>query len=130
MTTTADVSTRRDPFVGYGTMLGALLLGYMLFDRAFAYIHPPGLPLFIGEMVMLLGLWAALRSTGALRRSVATEPVLALLAAFMLWGAVKTVPKLPAYGLDAPRDGALWYYALFAFLAAAAVSVRPQLPRT
>ena len=51
-----------------------------------------------------------------------------LLAAFMVWGALKTLPGIAAYGLDAPRDAALWYYALFAFLAAAAVYVRPQLP--
>jgi hypothetical protein len=129
VTITAQVSTRTDPFITYGKVLGVLLLAYILFDRAFAYIHLPGLPLFIGEMVLLLGAWAAIRSSGVLRRSVAAEPVLALLAAFMLWGAVKTVPGLPAYGLDAPRDAALWYYALFSFLAAAAVSVRPQLPR-
>lgn len=128
MAITAELSTRTDPFVGYGRVLGALLLGYMVFDRAFAYLHLPGMPLFIGEMVLLLGVWAALRSTGVLRTSVAAEPVLALLGAFMLWGAIRTVPGLAAYGLDAPRDAALWYYAFFAFLAAAAVSVRPRLP--
>lgn len=128
LTATAEVAAGTTPFVRYGQVLGALLLGYMLFDRAFAYIHLPGLPVFIGEMVLLLGVWAALRSTGTLRASVAAEPVLALLAAFMLWGALKTVPGLATYGLDAPRDAALWYYALFAFLAAAAVSADPRLP--
>jgi hypothetical protein len=38
------------------------------------------------------------------------------------------VPGLAPYGLDAPRDAALWYYALFAFLAVAAMSVQPALP--
>jgi O-Antigen ligase len=128
VTITTQVPTRSDPFIGYGKALGVLLLGYLLFDRAFAYLHLPGLPLFIGEMVLLLGTWATARSTGVLRRCVAAEPVLALLAVFVLWGAVRTVPGLAAYGLDAPRDAALWYYALFAFLAVAAVSVRPGLP--
>ena len=128
MTVTAEISTRPDPFVRFGTVLGGLLLGYLLFDRAFAYLHLPGTPLFIGEMTMVLGVVVAARSTGTLRAAVAAEPVLSLLAVFMLWGAIRTVPGVGPYGMDAPRDAALWYYALFAFLAAASVSARPQLP--
>ena len=43
------------------------------------------------------------------------------LVAFMLWGAIRTVPFLGTHGLDALRDGALWGYAIFAFIVAAAV---------
>jgi hypothetical protein len=120
--------TRESPFVQYGTLLGWVLLGYLAFDRAFAYLHPPGLPLFVAEAALLLGLLAAARDTGTFRRAVAAEPVLALLAAFMAWGAVRTVAGLPEHGLDAPRDGALWSYALFAFLGLAAANARPDLP--
>jgi hypothetical protein len=130
MTVTTDdvVVTRTDPFVRYGTVLGVVLLGYILFDRAFAYLHPPGIPLYVGEVLLLLGAWAAARSTGVLVRSVTAEPVLALLLGFVLWGAVRTPTGIVAHGLDAVRDAALWYYALFAFLAVAAVAVRPELP--
>jgi len=40
--------------------LGLLLLlaGYLLFDRAFAWLHVPGTPLFIGELVLMSGLLA------------------------------------------------------------------------
>jgi O-antigen ligase len=109
-------------------LLALLLAGYLFLDRAFAYVHLPGLPLFVGEAVLAVGLLAAARNTSAFVGPVAAEPVLALLAAFMLWGAVRTLPGIPAYGLDAPRDGALWYYGLFALLATAAVTARPELP--
>ncbi|WP_159081321.1 O-antigen ligase family protein [Nocardioides sediminis] len=128
MSTATEVATRTDPFVRYGFVLGGVLLGYVLFDRAFAYLHLPGVPLFVGELLLLLGAAAALRSTGVFVRSVAAEPVLALLVAFVLWGAVRTLPGVPTYGLDAVRDAALWYYALFALLACAAVAVNPGLP--
>ena len=49
MTTTAEVSTGTNPFVGYGNVLGVLLLGYLFFDRAFAYLHLPGLPVFVAS---------------------------------------------------------------------------------
>ena len=121
--------SRRHPFVLYGTALGAVLMGYLLFDRAFAYLHPPGVPLFVGEIVLLLGVGAALRSTGMFRRSVAAEPVLALLVAFVAWGALRSLPGVATHGLDAVRDAALWYYAAFALLAPAAVAANPDLPR-
>jgi hypothetical protein len=128
VSTVTDVSTRTDPFVRFGSVLGGVLLGYLLFDRAFAYLRPPGLPLFVGELVLLLGITAALRSTGVFVRSVAAEPVLALLVAFVTWGAFRTLPGLPTYRLDAVRDAALWYYASFALLACAVVAARPGLP--
>jgi hypothetical protein len=123
-----SVGTRADPFVRYGSVLGIVLFGYLLFDRAFAYLHLPGLPLFVGELVLLLGLAAGVRSTGTLRRAVASEPVLALLVLFVLWGTLRTLPGLATYGLDAARDAALWYYASFAVLGVAAVEARPRLP--
>ncbi len=128
MTIAAETVTRADPLVRYGPVLGCLLFGYLMFDRAFAYLHLPGTPLFIGEIALALGVVAVARSTGVLRATVAAEPILSLLAVFMLWGAIRTVPGVAPYGVDAVRDAALWYYALFAFLAAASVAARPQLP--
>ena len=34
-------------FVLYGRLIGPLLGGYLLFDKAFAYLHLPGTPLFV-----------------------------------------------------------------------------------
>jgi hypothetical protein len=128
--TTVSDSSRRAPgrlLDLYGRLLGPLLAGYLMFDRAFAYLHPPGLPLYIGEIVLGLGTLGVLLATGYLRIPARDEPMLALLALFGIWGAVRAVPGLPTYGLDAVRDSALWYYSLFAFLAVAALARAPQL---
>ena len=124
------VQARRPPgraFVVYARLLGPLLGGYLLFDRAFAYVHVPGTPGYIGEMVLAVGAVGALTATGYLRDPVRDEPILSLLAVFMLWGLIRTVPELGTYGFDAVRDAALWYYCLFAFFAAAALARSPDL---
>ncbi|MGH3331942.1 MAG: O-antigen ligase family protein [Nocardioidaceae bacterium] len=106
----------------YGRLLGPLLGGYLLFDRAFAYLHLPGTPLYVGEMVLAVGAFAVLAAPGYLRVPMRDEPILALLAAFALWGLIRTLPGVGAYGIDAVRDAALWYYCSFAFLAIAALA--------
>lgn len=116
------------PFRVYAAVLGPLLGGYLFLDRAFAYIHVPGVPLFAGEAVLLIGAVCAVRATPAFRDPVVKEPVLALLLVFMLWGLVRTLPGIPVHGIDAVRDAALWYYATFALLAVAAVTSQPELP--
>ena len=45
----------------YGRLLGPLLGGYLLLDKAFAYIHLPGTPLYVGEMVLIVGALGVLR---------------------------------------------------------------------
>ncbi|MDN5749164.1 MAG: hypothetical protein L0H64_11700, partial [Pseudonocardia sp.] len=113
--------------IRYGRLLGPLLAGYLLFDKAFAYIHVPGTPVYVGEIVLGTGVLGLLAATGYLRIPLRDEPILALLGAFVLWGAARSVPELDEYGLDAVRDSALWYYALFAFLAVAALTRSPEL---
>lgn len=124
-----DVSSRSTGrlFVLYGRLLGPLLAGYLLFDRAFAYLHLPGSPLFVGEMMLGLGAVAALAATRHLLVPVRDEPVLALLLAFGVWGLIRTVPGLATYHMDALRDAALWFYCLFAFFAIAALHRSPEL---
>jgi O-antigen ligase len=114
-------------FVLYGRLLGPLLGGYLLFDRAFAYLHLPGSPLFVGEIVLGVGAVAAVVATRYLRVPIRDEPILALLGAFVLWGLVRTLPGLGAYHLDAVRDAAFWYYCAFAFLILAALARSPEL---
>jgi O-antigen ligase len=114
-------------FVLYGRAVAFLLGGYLLFDRAFAYLHLPGSPLFISEMVLGLGVVAALASTRYFVVPLRDEPVFALLIAFVFWGLIRTLPGVGTYGLDAVRDAALWYYCLFAFLIPAALARSPEL---
>jgi hypothetical protein len=114
-------------FVLYGRVVGPLLGGYLLFDRAFAYLHLPGIPLFVGEMVLGVGALASVVATRYLMVPIRDEPILALLGAFALWGLIRTVPGVGTYRLDALRDSALWYYCLFAFFMAAALARSPQL---
>jgi O-antigen ligase len=113
--------------VSYSWWLGFILAGYLLFDRAFAYIHVPGTPLYIGETVLGIGILGVLAATGYLRIVVRDEPIFALLAAFFLWGLVRFLPGYHIYGLDAVRDFALCYYCLFAFLIAAALARSPDI---
>src|SRR5215217_5911006 len=75
-------------FVLYGRLLGPLLGGYLLFDRAFAYLHLPGSPLFVGEMVLGVGAVAAVLATQYVQVPIRDEPILALLGAFVVWGMV------------------------------------------
>jgi len=114
-------------FVRYGRLLGPLLAGYLLFDRAFAYVHLPGTPLYVGELVLGVGVLGALTATGYLRTAVRNEPVLTLLAVFFLWGLIRFLPGLHAYGINAVRDFALVYYSLFAFFTAAAMARSPDI---
>ena len=78
-------------------------------------------------MVLGVGAIAALVATRYFHVPIRDEPILALLAAFAVWGLIRALPGFDAYKLDAIRDSALWYYSLFAFLIAAALAKSPQL---
>ena len=111
----------------YGRLIGPLLAGYLMFDRAFAYLHVPGTPLYVGELVIVIGVLGVLSATGYLRAAIRDEPILALLAAFFVWGLLRFLPGYRAYGVNAIRDFALCYYCLFAFLIAAALARSPGI---
>jgi hypothetical protein len=84
------------------------LLGYMFLGRGFAYA---GLsPLFVSEV--LLGLAVLVLVYAFSLRHFGFLPV--LVALFIGWGALRTIPYVPSYGLDALRDAVVWGYALFA----------------
>lgn len=96
------------------TALGVALLGYATLHRGFAHLGVQ--PVYIGEVVLGLGLLAALLGGGI--RPAFRSPISWLLLAFIFWGAVRTVPYLDEYGLNAVRDGATWGYAIFGLLVA------------
>lgn len=94
--------------------LAGLLLGYMFLGRGFAHV---GLgQIYIGEVVLALGLVAATFVIWQRRRLPERSLTLMLLLAFCLFGAARTLPYLGVYGLDALRDGVLWGYAAFAVI--------------
>ena len=106
----------------YLVWLGWVLLGYALLGRGFAYIGVP--PLFIGEATALFGVLALLSARGAATTALKL-PLVQVLLVFMAWGAACTLPYLPAYGIDALRDGVLWGYGVFAVVVAGLLVHRP-----
>ena len=106
----------------YLRFLGAVLIGYALFSRSFAYLGVP--PLFIGEITLALGAVVLLRAGGFGR--VAERPIFWVLAAYVALAVVRTVPFLGEHGLDAPRDAMQVFYAAFAVIVAGLVMRRPE----
>jgi hypothetical protein len=102
-------------FVG---LLGVILVGYMWFGKGFAYVGVP--PLFVGELVLGIGLIALLLVLPRLRLT----PLHLLLLAFMALGLVRTLPYLGEHGMDALRDAVVWLYGLFALVLSVAVRRR------
>jgi hypothetical protein len=103
--------------------LGLLLAGYLFFSKTFAYLRVPGVPVFVGEWVLAIGVIEAFTVPspwrGLLRSSRALQTALGFVAVCV----VRLVRDFPTYHLDAVRDSAVGYYAAFAFLAAG-VAVR------
>jgi hypothetical protein len=105
----------------YCFLLLFVLSGYAVLGKVFAYIGVP--PLYIGEIVLLLGIVALFRS-GCLFASVASIPSVVLLALMGLV-AVSMISTLDRYGLDALRDSVVVLYGIFAFIVAALLIENP-----
>jgi hypothetical protein len=117
-------------FVWFTPALGLLLGGYLFFSKSFAYLHVPGTPVFVGEIVLGIGVVEVLMVRSPWRLLLATTPVLKVLAVFMAVCSVRLALDLPVYKLDAVRDSSIWYYGVFAFLVAAAAVREPTfVPR-
>jgi O-Antigen ligase len=109
----------------YAVAHAIVLLGYLVFDRAFAWVHIPGIPLFAGEAVLLFGSFALFTSKirpGSLIRGSLS---LTLLIAYMTWGFLILASGVGDYTLDAIRDSTIWIYGLFALFLAISLLVRP-----
>jgi hypothetical protein len=98
----------------FAVALAAVLAGYMFMGRGFAHIGVG--PVYVGDLVLALGIVTA--GIVVVRRGVrgTRSWTIAILVLFMFLGAVRTIPYLGTYGLDALRDGVLWGYAAFALL--------------
>lgn len=106
-------------------LLPLVLAGYALFDRGFALLHVPGITVYSGEVLLALGLVAAVLATGHFRVALHRRPTLALVLVFCGWGLARTIPFVRTYGIDALRDSALWYYSLTAVLVFALLHAFP-----
>jgi hypothetical protein len=105
----------------YCYLLLFLLTGYAFFGKAFAYLGVP--PLYIGEIVLLLGAVAVFRS-GCLIASAASIPSVVLLT-FMGLAAISMSTTLGRYGVDALRDSVVLLYGAFAFIVMALLIEKP-----
>ena len=91
-----------------------LLCGYVFFDRAFAWIHVPGTPLFLGELVIVIGVVVLLgmhTQSGIVRTSWCDEGDASLHG---MGRDPARIGALPTWGEDAIRDAAVWYYGIIA----------------
>lgn len=117
------------------------ILGYVMFDRAFAWVHMPGVPVFISEIVLFLAVIVLLRhqrdTTSVLRGS----PMMRTAVLLFVWGALRLAFDLPVWGLEALRDGAQTNYILVGMamavvvfqdqgVAARLTRLRPWIPAT
>jgi hypothetical protein len=106
----------------YIIALSLALMGYALAGRGFAYYGVA--PIYVGEMTLMLGLYALVCS-GQTWRMLRLTYFLPLLL-FMLWGVFRTVPYLKIYGIDAIRDSVVYGYGLFAIATAGVLMAAPE----
>ena len=98
--------------------LVTILVGYSFLGRGVAHLGVP--PIYMGEVVLGIGLIAILVSIDRSRLRIVHVAILA----FAAWGAIRTVPYIGTYGIDALRDAVTWGYAVFAV--AVSLTVRPE----
>jgi hypothetical protein len=106
----------------YSSLHGLCFALYALLGKGFAYAGWQ--PLYIGELLLLLAIPAFFAARQG--RRLFLTPIGVVLAFFMTWQSICTIPYLSIYGIDALRDSVIWAYAAFA-LAVAALVLR--LPR-
>lgn len=104
------------------TGLAVILVGYSVLDRGFAHLGVN--PIFLGEVVLGVGAIAIIARADRQR----LRPIPILLGAFIAWGVIRTIPYLPAYGVDALRDGVTYGYGLIALGVLVCVG-EEQIPR-
>ncbi len=108
-------STSRWAGDAYLILLSAVLLGYAMLGKGFAYLGLP--PIYVGEIAFLTGsiiFWRARCLFGVLT----TLPAL-LLAVLMGWVLLRMLPFIDVYGFDALRDSVVVMYGGFAFIVTA-----------
>ena len=109
--------------------LGVLLLGYALLGKGFAYFHiPVGFPLYVGEIVLMLGGLVFLCRMGKWSE-VFRIPAAVVVLVFMALGMAYLAVHVPYWGIVAVRDAAVCYYCTFLILLASMTITRAQLEK-
>lgn len=110
----------------YLALLAISLMGYALMGKGYAYVGVP--PLFIGELLFVLGMCAIVMS-GCWIAIFAnlTNLILAVLMGLVL---LRTIPYIGPYGLDAARDSVIVMYGGFAFVVTALLLEQPARIQT
>jgi len=99
------------------SIIGLLLLGYVLGDKGFAHLGLP--PIYVGEVVLLIAVALFLMAP---RIQVFFESRAAwALMALCGWCLLRTIPYIETWGSDAFRDASLYGYSAFAFIIAACI---------
>lgn len=97
---------------------GLCLAGYLIGNRGFAQVSYPGLPLFPGEFLLLVGgLLVLVRNTREGTGYLFGGGLAKLLLLWIIYSGVRCVMDFRSYGFLAIRDFAVVYYATFFFLA-------------
>jgi hypothetical protein len=110
----------------YIRALAVSLACYALMGKGFAYLGVP--PLFVGEMLYVVGLLLLFRSGCTVALFVAVPNV--ILAVLACWTLLRTIPFVPVYGFDALRDSVVVLYGGFALIVCALLLDRPERLRT
>ena len=103
------------------------IFGYVLFDKAFAWVHVPGVPVFISEIVLFLAVILLLRHQRDMAAVLSGSPMMRTAALLFVWGILRLAFDLPVWGLQALRDGAQTNYILVGVAAAVVVFRDPDL---
>jgi hypothetical protein len=100
-----------------------VLAGYAILGRGFAYAGIK--PVYIGEITLIFGL-AAMLMSGRFTVMAASIPARFLLI-LIIWTAIRTIPYIGRFGIDAIRDSMICLYGLFAFIIASILISEPSL---
>ena len=96
-------------------ILIAYLVLIAIFGKGPTYLLYP--PFYLGEIVLVCSVTYCLFRRGWRRFLLPDETgITILILCFMLLGAARSVPGVFEYGLEAVRDAAVWYYAIFFFV--------------
>jgi hypothetical protein len=99
--------------------LGLILIGYLVGNRGFAQLMPaPGVPLLPAEAALILGCsWRLIQCAFKRELPFRLDALNWAVLAWLVIGTVRVAFDVPRYGINAIRDYAVCYYAVFFFLA-------------
>lgn len=100
-------------------VLGGLIAGYFLGNRGFAQLSVSGtLPLFPAELgLAIIGTWLLWECARERTLPIVKDVLNVSLIVWIVIGCLRIVGDLRIHGVDAVRDFAMIYYALFFFVA-------------